>query len=60
MRRVRLKCVIEPRDLVKAIYMVDLEHVSSLWNGWEAFEAFVMGETFGNGMSESTSAECFI
>jgi len=34
--------VSEPIDLVKAIYLVDLEHVSKYWSDWEGFEAFIM------------------
>lgn len=33
--------VSEPIDLVKAIYLVDLEHVSKYWSNWEGFEAFI-------------------
>jgi hypothetical protein len=40
---------IEPLDLVKAIYIVDLEHVSAFWNTWEGFERFVAGITLDNG-----------
>ena len=32
---------IEPIDLVKAIYIVDLEHVSRYWNDWLNYETFV-------------------
>ena len=32
----------EPIDLVKAIYLMDLEHVSKYWDSWENFEAFVI------------------
>jgi hypothetical protein len=32
----------EPIDLVKAIYLVDLEHVSKYWSDWEDFESFIM------------------
>src|ERR1700723_914430 len=42
---------IELRDLVKAIYIVDLEHVSSFWNDWEGFERLVSAERLGNGLS---------
>jgi len=35
---------IEPRDLMKAIYIVDLEHVQAFWDDWEGFEAFVSRE----------------
>ncbi len=33
--------VIELQDLVKAIYIADLEHVSAFWNDWEGFERLV-------------------
>lgn len=32
---------VEPRDLLKAIYVVDLEHVSKFWDDWEGFEGLV-------------------
>lgn len=32
---------IESHDLIRAIYIVDLEHVSEFWNHWEGFEAHV-------------------
>lgn len=34
--------VSEPIDLIKAIYLVDLEHVSKYWSEWEDFEAFIL------------------
>ena len=34
--------VSEPIDLVKSIYLVDLEHVSKYWSDWESFELFVL------------------
>jgi hypothetical protein len=34
--------VSEPIDLVKAIYLVDLEHVAKYWGDWEGFEAFIL------------------
>lgn len=43
--------LIEPRDLVKAIYIVDLEHVSKFWDDWECFETLVSQEKLGNGLS---------
>lgn len=36
-------------DLVKAIYIADLEHVSSLWTHWEGFERFVGSQTAATG-----------
>ena len=32
----------EPIDLLKAIYLIDLEHVSKYWDSWENFEAFIL------------------
>jgi hypothetical protein len=43
--------VIEPRDLIKAIYIADLEHVSAFWNDWEGFERLVNDERLANGRS---------
>lgn len=34
--------LIEPIDLVKAIYIVDLEHVTRYWDDWQNFEAFIL------------------
>ena len=39
---------VEPRDLLKAIYVVDLEHVSTYWGDWEAFERLVTKGTEEN------------
>jgi hypothetical protein len=39
--------LIEPRDLIKAIYIADLEHVSAFWNNWEGFEKLVSTEIPG-------------
>ena len=36
--------LIEPRDLIKAIYIVDLEHVKKFWSDWEGFEKLVSNE----------------
>ena len=36
--------IIEPKDLLKAIYIVDLEHVLAYWSTWEGFERFVSAE----------------
>jgi len=33
--------LIEPCDLLKAIYVVDLEHTSKFWDDWESFEHLV-------------------
>jgi hypothetical protein len=33
--------LIEPVDLVKAIYVADLEHVSRHWDDWQNYEKFV-------------------
>src|SRR5215472_825929 len=43
--------LIEPRDLLKAIYIADLEHVSKFWDDWEHFETLVSQEKLGNGLS---------
>ncbi len=43
--------LIEPRDLIKAIYIADLEHVSAFWNDWEGFERLVNDERLANGHS---------
>lgn len=42
---------IEPRDLIKAIYIVDLEHVSMFWSNWEGFERLVTNQTLIAGQS---------
>jgi|HubBroStandDraft_1064217.scaffolds.fasta_scaffold00198_12 hypothetical protein len=42
---------IEPLDLVKAIYIADLEHVSAFWNPWEGFERLVNDQELANGHS---------
>jgi hypothetical protein len=39
--------LIEPCDLIKAIYIVDLEHVVSFWDNWENFERLVSAKEFG-------------
>jgi hypothetical protein len=41
--------LIEPIDLVKAIYIVDLEHVSMFWNDWRNYEKFVSEVILANG-----------
>ncbi len=43
--------LIEPRDLIKAIYIADLEHVSAFWDAWEGFERLVNDEALANGRS---------
>ena len=45
--------LIEPRDLLKAIYIADLEHVSVFWNDWEGFERFVTSEKLAQGVSQT-------
>ena len=40
---------IEPLDLVRAIYIVDLEHVAALWNDWEGFERFISNVVLSDG-----------
>src|SRR5579863_722363 len=37
---------IGPKDLAKAVYIVDLEHVQKFWSDWEGFEAFVAGGSY--------------
>jgi hypothetical protein len=34
---------VESRDLLKAIYVADLEHVSFFWDDWQGFESLVAG-----------------
>jgi hypothetical protein len=43
--------LIEPQDVIKAIYIVDLEHVARFWDDWEGFEEFV-SKLPGSGASE--------
>jgi hypothetical protein len=43
--------LIEPRDLIKAIYIADLEHVSAFWIAWEGFERLVNDQKLANGRS---------
>ena len=40
---------IEPIDLVKAIYIVDLEHVAMFWDDWRNFEAYLLSLILANG-----------
>lgn len=42
---------IEPIDLLKAIYIVDLEHVAKLWGDWEDFEKLVSNQKLISGQS---------
>src|SRR5712691_95383 len=44
--------LVEPRDLVKAIYVVDLEHVSRFWDDWEGLERLVAQGKLANGATE--------
>lgn len=44
--------VIEPIDLVKALYIVDLEHLAKFWNDWEGFETLVSDQRLANGQSK--------
>jgi hypothetical protein len=41
---------VELRDLIKAIYVVDLEHVATYWNDWEGFETLVSSEKLVTGV----------
>jgi hypothetical protein len=43
--------LIEPQDLIKAIYIADLEHVSVFWDTWEGFERLVNDQRLANGRS---------
>jgi hypothetical protein len=43
---------IEPYDLIKAIYIVDLEHVSMFWDNWEGFERLVSKERGVGGLPD--------
>jgi hypothetical protein len=40
---------VEPIDLIKAIYVVDIEHVAKYWDNWEGYERFVLNIRLGNG-----------
>lgn len=40
---------IEPIDLVKALYIVDLEHLDKFWDDWEGFERLVSNQRLANG-----------
>jgi hypothetical protein len=42
---------IEPLDLIKAIYIAGLEHVSAFWSSWEGFERLVNEQKLANGHS---------
>lgn len=46
-----IEAIIEPIDLLKAIYIVDLEHVARFWDDWEGFEKLVTNLSLGNGLS---------
>jgi hypothetical protein len=41
----------EPIDLIKALYIVDLEHLSKFWDDWEGFEKLVSNQRLANGQS---------
>ena len=45
--------LMEPRDLIEAIYIADLEHVSSLWNDWEGFERFITSQRSTSRLSQT-------
>jgi hypothetical protein len=40
---------IEPIDLIKALYIVDLEHLAMFWRDWEGFERLVSNQRLANG-----------
>ena len=42
---------IEPIDLLKALYIVDLEHIVKFWSDWEGFERLVSNQQLANGQS---------
>ncbi|MFI5072550.1 MAG: hypothetical protein ACHP8A_16835 [Terriglobales bacterium] len=50
--------LMEPRDLIKAIYIADLEHVSSFWDNWEGFEKLVTSERLVTGGSMTYINRC--
>jgi hypothetical protein len=43
---------IEPIDLVKALYIVELEHLAKFWDDWEGFETLVSNQRLVNGKSQ--------
>jgi len=43
---------IESVDLLKAIYIVDLEHVSEYWDNWQSYERFVMKIPLADGRKQ--------
>ena len=45
----RASQLVELVDLVKAIYIVDLEHVVRFWDTWEHFESFILRQKLGDG-----------
>ena len=50
--------LVEPRDLIKAIYIADLEHVSRFWDNWETFEELVTRERLVTGASMTYINRC--
>jgi hypothetical protein len=44
--------LMEPQDLVKAIYVADLEHVAHFWQDWTRFERLVSSVKLVNGTSD--------
>jgi len=42
---------IEPKDLLKGIYVVDLEHVAQFWESWEQFEHIISTDKLANGVT---------
>ncbi len=44
--------LIEPIDLVKALYIVDLEHLAMFWHDWEGLERLVSDQRLVNGKSK--------
>lgn len=43
---------IEPIDIVKAIFVVDLERVSMYWDNWQDFEKFVLDVPLADGRKQ--------
>lgn len=49
---------IELIDMVKAIFIVDLEHVSGYWNNWLGFERFVLDIPLADGRKQGYINRC--
>ncbi|HEV7519883.1 MAG TPA: hypothetical protein VGP89_02210 [Candidatus Angelobacter sp.] len=44
--------LIEAIDLIKALYIVDLEHLAMFWHDWEGFERLVSNQPLVDGQSK--------